>query len=145
MRPRNRNTAPSPSLHCFSCVCSLPAITDDAPNSGQLVRWDFSKALVPMKESSPATDTHPVRCQHILRLLLFVLNVPLEGVPFQKEQLEERQLLLSRAGRCLSARRDGRRAALAHKLKLLDWWGWTINKRETARMRSVQKTARTRE
>lgn len=69
----------------------------------------------------PFLGTYSVRCEHILRLLLFVLGVHLKGVSLLKVLLEQRQLLLSQAGggRSLSARRDGRRPTLAHELKLL--------------------------
>lgn len=105
----------------------------------------FQKRRWQGRRAAHLPGTHPVWCQHIFHLLLFVLNVPLEGVSFQKEQLEEGKVPLSwTEGWCgLSARRDGRRAALAHKLKLLDWWEWTMNKRETAGIKTVQKTMRT--
>lgn len=39
MRPKNRNMAPSPSLHCFSCVYSLQAIIDNTSNSGLILHF----------------------------------------------------------------------------------------------------------
>lgn len=66
-------------------------------------------------------DTHSVGRQHVFGLLLFVLGVHLEGVSLLDVLLEERLLVLKRAGRGrrLSARGHGGRATLAHELKLL--------------------------
>lgn len=70
--------------------------------------------------------SYPVRCQHVLRFLLSVLGGHLKGVSLLKVLLEQRQLLLSRAGggRGLSARGNGRRTTLTHELKLLDQRRW---------------------
>lgn len=73
-----------------------------------------------------ALDTHSIRCQHVLCLLLFVLDMHLKWVSLLKVLLEQGQLLLHLGGRGhgLSARGDGRRATLAHELELLDWGRW---------------------
>lgn len=67
-------------------------------------------------------NTNPIRGQHVLRLLFFLLDVHLKGVPVLKELLEQRQLLPGcvGGGRRLSARGHGWRATLAHELELLD-------------------------